>query len=360
MKTNLMNLSLKEMQDYFLNIFEKSYHALQVFKWIHQKGVVSFDEMSNLSKILRQKLATCSEIVVPKIVFDKVSLDGTRKWLIDVGGNLIETVYIPEYSRGTLCISSQVGCTFNCSFCATGKEGFNRNLTVAEIIGQMWIAVRFLSKKNGEHDKRITNVVMMGMGEPLMNFDSVVKAMNVMMDDCGYGLSKRRVTLSTSGVVPRIYDLLNQSSVSLAVSLHAPNDALRNTLVPINKKYNIDQLLDACSLYAQKGPNREITFEYTLIEHVNDELEHAKELVKILKSKKVPSKINLIPFNFHFGSLYKRPSNNRIFRFQRCLTELGFVATIRKTRGDDIHAACGQLAGKIQDKTRRQIRCQSQ
>lgn len=352
-KTNLMNFCQKEMQAYFESINEKSFHAKQVFKWIHQKGIISFEQMSDLSKSLRQKLILVSEVVAPKVVFDKSSNDGTHKWLIDVGGNLVETVYIPEGSRGTLCLSSQVGCTLNCSFCSTGKQGFNRNLSVAEIIGQLWTVVRALSKQNGEHDRQITNIVMMGMGEPLMNFDAVVKAMDIMMDDLAYGLSKRRVTLSTSGVVPRIYDLLEQSDVSLAVSLHAANDELRNVLVPINKKYNIDALMDACNLYAQKGPHKEITFEYTLMEHVNDELLHAKELVTLLQSKQVPSKINLIPFNAYLNTPYKKPSNNRTHRFQQYLMNSGFVATVRKTRGDDIDAACGQLAGKIQDRTKR-------
>ncbi|WP_100551277.1 23S rRNA (adenine(2503)-C(2))-methyltransferase RlmN [Caedibacter taeniospiralis] len=357
-KTNLMNFCQQDMQDYFTSISEKSFHAKQVFKWIHQKGVTSFEQMSDLSKNLRQKLIALAEVVTPKVVLDKPSSDGTHKWLIDVGGNLVETVYIPEDSRGTLCVSSQVGCSLNCSFCSTGKQGFNRNLSVAEIIGQLWTAVRALSKQGSEHDRQITNVVMMGMGEPLMNFDAVVKAMDIMMDDLAYGLSKRRVTLSTSGVVPRIYDLLEQSDVSLAVSLHAANNELRNVLVPINRKYNIDQLMDACKLYAQRGPHKEITFEYTLMEHVNDELEHAKELVTLLKSKQVPAKINLIPFNPYPGTPYKKPSNNRIHRFQQYLIEAGFVATIRKTRGDDIDAACGQLAGKVQDKTKRQERYQ--
>ncbi|GGG02120.1 23S rRNA (adenine(2503)-C(2))-methyltransferase RlmN [Cysteiniphilum litorale] len=357
-KTNLMNFCQKDLQAYFASIDEKPFRAKQVFKWIHQKGITSFDDMSDLSKALRQKLMDVAEVVAPKVVLDKPSNDGTHKWLIDVGGNLVETVYIPEGSRGTLCVSSQVGCTLNCSFCSTGKQGFNRNLTVAEIIGQVWTAVRALSKQQGEHDRHVTNVVMMGMGEPLMNFDAVVSAMDIMMDDLAYGLSKRRVTLSTSGVVPRIYDLLEQSDVSLAVSLHAPNDALRNELVPINKKYNIDELMAACKLYAQRGPHKEITFEYTLMEHVNDELEHAKELVTLLKSKQVPAKINLIPFNPYPGTPYKKPSNNRTHRFQQYLMEAGFVATIRKTRGDDIDAACGQLAGKVQDKTKRQARYQ--
>lgn len=357
-KINLMNFCQKDMHSYFASIDEKPFRAKQVFKWIHQKGVTTFDEMSDLSKSLRQKLMHVAEVITPKVILNKTSNDGTHKWLIDVGGNLVETIYIPEGTRGTLCVSSQVGCALNCSFCSTGKQGFNRNLTVAEIIGQLSTAVRSLSKQQGQHDRQITNVVMMGMGEPLMNFDAVVSSMDIMMDDLAYGLSKRRITLSTSGVVPRIYDLLEQSDVSLAVSLHAPNDELRNVLVPINKKYNIDKLMAACKLYAQKGPHKEITFEYTLMEHVNDELEHAKELVTLLKLKQVPAKINLIPFNQYHGTPYKKPSNNRMHRFQQHLIEAGFVATIRKTRGDDIDAACGQLVGKVHDKTKRQERYQ--
>lgn len=308
---------------------------------------------------MREKLHQYAQVITPKVVFDKTSRDGVRKWLIEVqAGNCIETVYIPEGNRGTLCISSQVGCTLNCSFCSTGKQGFNRNLSIAEVIGQVWTAVRRLSQEEGVHDRMVTNVVMMGMGEPLMNFDHVVKAMDIIMDDCAYGLSKRRVTLSTSGVVPRIYDLSEQSDVSLAVSLHASTDELRNMLVPINKKYNLDQLMEACKLYATKGPHKEITFEYTLMDQVNDKLEHAQALVHLLRSKKVPSKINLISFNPYPGTPYKKPSNNRIYRFQQHLMEHGFVATIRKTRGDDIDAACGQLVGSVQDKTKRQIRYQ--
>ncbi|WP_119344717.1 23S rRNA (adenine(2503)-C(2))-methyltransferase RlmN [Facilibium subflavum] len=358
-KTNLMNFCLKDMENYFLSIDEKPFRAKQVFKWLHQKAVVDFDQMSDLSKGLREKLKQYAKISIPKVVFDKPSVDGTRKWLIEVkGGNCIETVYIPEGSRGTLCISSQIGCTLNCSFCSTGKQGFNRNLSVAEIIGQVWTAVRRLSQQEGVHDRMVTNVVMMGMGEPLMNFDHVVKAMNIMMDDYAYGLSKRRVTLSTSGVVPRIYDLLEQSDVSLAVSLHAPTDALRDQLVPINKKYNLDQLMEVCKLYAEKGPHKEITFEYTLMDQVNDSLEQAEALVDLLRQKQVPSKLNLIPFNPYPGTPYKKPSNNRIHRFQQYLMEQGFVATIRKTRGDDIDAACGQLVGTVQDRTKRQMRYQ--
>ncbi len=355
-KVNLLGLTQKNMEEFFLSIGEKKFHARQIFKWIHKKGVVDFDEMSDIGKNLRLKLKDLSHITVPKVLFSKASVDGTHKWLIDVGGNAVETVYIPEEGRGTLCISSQVGCTLNCSFCSTGKQGFNRDLSSAEIIAQLWIAARTLSRVNGEHDFAVTNIVMMGMGEPLMNFDNVVPAMNIMMDDVAYGLSRRKVTLSTSGVVPRIYDLLEQSGVSLAVSLHAPNDELRNEIVPINKKYNIDSLIDACKLYAEKGPHKQITFEYTLMENVNDTLEIANELVALLRAKEMPSKINLIPFNPYPGTPYKKPSNNRIHRFKDVLQQAGFVTTIRKTRGDDIDAACGQLAGNVMDKTKRKER----
>lgn len=355
-KVNLLNFNQKTMEDFLVFIGEKKFHARQIFKWIHRKGVIDIQEMSDIGKSLKAKLLEVSEIVVPKVVFSKASKDGTHKWLIDVGGSAIETVFIPEEGRGTLCVSSQVGCTLNCSFCSTGKQGFNRNLTVAEIIAQLWIAVRTLSKNNGEHDFTVTNIVMMGMGEPLMNFENVVPAMDIMMDDLAYGLSRRKVTLSTSGVVPRIYDLLEQSGVSLAVSLHAPDDTLRNELVPINKKYNIDELLDACKVYAEKGPHKQITFEYTLMNEVNDTLESAQELVKLFKSKEVPAKINLIPFNPYPGTIYQKPSNNRIHRFKEVLQENGFVVTIRKTRGDDIDAACGQLAGNVKDKTSRKHR----
>ncbi|ABO46804.1 dual-specificity RNA methyltransferase RlmN [Francisella tularensis] len=355
-KVNLLGLNQKAIEDFFISIGEKKFHARQVFKWIHKKGVIDFDAMTDLGKNLRHKLKEKAQITIPKVVFSKASKDGTHKWLIDVGGSAVETVFILEEGRGTLCVSSQVGCTLNCSFCSTGKQGFNRNLSAAEVIAQLWIAARTLSKTDGEHDFTVTNIVMMGMGEPLMNFENVVPAMDIMMDDLAYGLSRRKVTLSTSGVVPRIYDLLEQSGVSLAVSLHAPNDMLRNEIVPINKKYNIDELLEACKLYAQKGPHKHITFEYTLMEEVNDNLSDAEELVALLKSREVPAKINLIPFNPYPGTPYKKPSNNRIHRFKEFLQHNGFVTTVRKTRGDDIDAACGQLAGDVMDKTNRKQR----
>ena len=355
-KVNLLNFNQKAMEDFLISLGEKKFHAKQIFKWIHRKGVIDLDQMSDIGKNLKEKLKEVAHITVPKVIFSKASKDGTHKWLIDVGGSAIETVYIPEDGRGTLCISSQVGCTLNCSFCSTGKQGFNRDLSVAEIISQLWIAARTLSKNDGEHDYSVTNIVMMGMGEPLMNFDNVVPAMDIMMDDLAYGLSRRKVTLSTSGVVPRIYDLLEQSGVSLAVSLHSPNDLLRNELVPINKKYNIDELLEACKLYAEKGPHKQITFEYTLMSEVNDSPEIAEELAQLFKSREVPAKINLIPFNPYPGTPYKKPSNNRIHRFRAVVQEHGFVVTIRKTRGDDIDAACGQLAGDVMDRTNRKAK----
>ena len=352
---NLLNLNLQSLENFFVEVNEKSFRAKQVFKWIHQRGITDFDEMTDLSKTLRSKLKQVAVVTAPNVILDKPSSDGTHKWVLAMdGNNYIETVYIPEGDRGTLCISSQVGCTLNCSFCSTGKQGFNRNLSVAEIIGQLWVAVRGLSDDHKTHDRKITNIVMMGMGEPLMNYDNVIKAMDIMLDDYGYGLSRRRVTLSTSGVVPRIYDLLNDSRVSLAVSLHAANDELRNVLVPINKKYNIAQLLDACKEYASKGPHKKITFEYTLMDQVNDSETQAEELAILLEH--IPSKINLIPFNPFPGVKYKKPSNNRIHRFQKVLASKGFVTTIRKTRGDDIDAACGQLVGLVKDKTRRNER----
>ncbi|MCF6775897.1 23S rRNA (adenine(2503)-C(2))-methyltransferase RlmN [Thiotrichales bacterium 19X7-9] len=354
-KVNLLGLNRQSLQDYFESIGQKRFRADQMLKWIHARGITEFDQMTDLSKALRQKLSETAEVIAPKVILDKTSDDGTRKWILEMSGkNWIEMVFIPEGKRGTLCVSSQVGCMLTCSFCSTAKQGFNRNLTSAEIIGQLWIAARCLSESKKEHDNKVTNIVMMGMGEPLMNFEPVVEAMSIMMDDLAYGLSKRRVTLSTSGVVPKIYELMEKIDVSLAVSLHAPNDELRNELVPINRKYNIDSLLEVCRLYAQKGPHKDITFEYTLMEGVNDEVEHAEALARLLKEKEIPSKINLIPFNPYPGTPYKRPSNNRIHRFQQVLMRYNYTTTIRRTRGDDIDAACGQLVGQVKDKTKRQ------
>ncbi len=347
-KINLLGLSLQGMSDFFVSLGEKPFHAKQVIKWIHQRHVINFADMSDLSKSLRDKLTQVAEIIPPTIILSKPSEDGTHKFLIQTADkNSVETVFIPEDDRGTLCVSSQVGCMLTCTFCSTGTQGFNRNLAAHEIIGQLWIAAQQF---------RVTNIVMMGMGEPLLNFDNVVSAMSLMLDDFAYGLSRRKVTLSTSGVVPEIDHLAEVLPVSLAVSLHAPNDLLRNQIVPINKKYNIQSLLNACQRYLKVSPHKEITFEYVMLDHINETEQHAEELINLLKTNNLPSKINLIPFNPYPGAIYQRSSNNRIHRFQRQLSNAGFVCTIRKTRGDDIDAACGQLVGQVQDKTTRQAK----
>lgn len=356
-KTNLLGLSPVQMREYFESIGEKSFRATQLLKWIHQQGVSSFDEMTNLAKSLREKLQEVAEIRAPEIVEDYLSKDGTRKWIIRVaGGSCIETVLIPEGDRGTLCVSSQVGCSLDCSFCSTGKQGFNRDLTSAEIIGQVWLVAKFLDSMGPTQRRVITNVVMMGMGEPLMNFDNVVAAMQLMMDDNAYGLSKRRVTLSTAGVVPKLDQLADHVDVSLAISLHAAEDQLRNELVPINRKYPIAQLMQSANDYIARMPDlrRKLTIEYTLIDQVNDRVEHAQQLAKLLEG--VACKINLIPFNPFPLSDYQRASGNAIKRFQDILIQSGYTATIRTTRGDDIDAACGQLAGAVNDLTRRSQR----
>lgn len=356
-KVNLLGLSRAKMEQFLVDIGEKPFRAQQILKWIHHAGVADFDAMTNIGKPLRAKLQQLAEIRPPEIVSQKDSVDGTRKWAIRVdGGNLVETVLIPvEGHRGTLCVSSQVGCSLDCSFCSTGKQGFQRDLTAAEIIGQVWLAIKsydgFIAK-----DRVVTNVVMMGMGEPLLNFDNVVDAMSLMMDDFGYGISKRRVTLSTSGVVPAIDKLGEVSDVSLAVSLHAPNDQLRDELVPINRRYPIAELLAACQRYLdrQTDTHRVITIEYTLIAGVNDALEQARELAVLLRQ--LPCKINLIPFNPFPNSDYRRPSKTAITGFWEELTKAGYVVTVRTTRGDDIDAACGQLVGQVTDRTRRSER----
>ena len=355
-KTNLLGLSPAKMEEFFLSIGEKKFRAQQMLKWIHQYGESDFEKMTNMGKALRAKLAEVSEIVLPEVVYEDFSKDGTRKWVMRMpGGSAVETVYIPEKDRGTLCVSSQIGCALDCSFCSTGKQGFNRDLTVAEIIGQLYVAAMSFHQPGERRERRITNVVMMGMGEPLLNFDNVVDAMNLMMDDNAYGLSKRRVTLSTSGVVPMIDKLGDVTDVSLAISLHAPNDELRNTLVPLNKKYPLSELIAATNRYLGKLPDkRKATIEYTLMDGVNDEMVHAEELAELMKL--VPCKINLIPFNPFPNSGYRRPSNNRVYRFRDYLVSQGHVVTIRSTRGDDIDAACGQLVGKVEDRTRRSQR----
>ena len=350
--TNLMGLDREAMEAYFVGIGEKTFRASQLMKWIHQMGVSDFAEMTNLSKSLREQLSQTARIAAPEIISDELSEDGTRKWLLKVPGkNAIEMVFIPEDSRGTLCVSSQVGCTLNCSFCATGKQGYNRDLSTAEIIGQVWLAKHLLAEQYNTDDRIVSNVVMMGMGEPLMNFDNVVSAMRIMQDDFCFGLSKRRITLSTAGVVPKIDQLKDACPVSLAVSLHAPNDELRNELVPLNKKYPIKELLDACNRYVADSARARITFEYVMLEGVNDDLEHARQLVELMKT--VPGKVNLIPFNTFEGIDYKRSSNSRINRFRDILHESGIIVTVRRTRGDDIEAACGQLAGEVMDRTKR-------
>lgn len=355
-KTNLLGLTQSQMEQFFESIGEKRFRAGQVMKWIHHFGVDDFDAMSNLGKALREKLKACAEVRGPEVVSEDISADGTRKWVIRVAsGSCVETVYIPQDKRGTLCVSSQAGCALDCSFCSTGKQGFNSNLTAAEVIGQVWVANKSFGTVPAKIDRAITNVVMMGMGEPLLNFDNVVAAMQIMMDDLGYGISKRKVTLSTSGVVPMIEELAKHVDVSLALSLHAPNDALRNELVPINRKYPLAMLLDACQRYiGQLGEKRVLTIEYTLLKDVNDQPEHAVQMIELLRN--VPCKINLIPFNPFPHSGYERPSKNAVRRFQELLQQAGFNVTVRTTRGDDIDAACGQLVGKVMDRTRRSER----
>lgn len=356
-KVNLLNYNYQQLRELLTCWGEKPFRAQQLLQWIHQTGLHDFTEMTNLGKSLREKLARLSFIGLPEIVTCQKSADGTHKWLLKLDcGNCIETVFIPESNRGTLCVSSQVGCALNCSFCSTAKQGFNRNLTTAEIIGQVWLAVRELSLSNGAHDKRLTNVVMMGMGEPLLNFDNVVSAMNIMMDDFAYGLSKRRVTLSTSGVLPDLERLKEVSPVALAVSLHAPNDELRNELVPINKKYPLAQLMALCKRYFEDEPRRKVTFEYVMLKGVNDQPEHASQLIKLLKD--VPSKVNLIPFNPFPMTQYERSSQKAIDAFRDKLINSGINTITRKTRGDDIDAACGQLAGEVKDRTNRSQRWQ--
>ena len=356
-KINLLGMDRASLEAFFVSLGEKPFRATQILQWIHQRGVANLDEMTNISKDLRTRLAETTEIRCPEVVLEQASDDGTRKWLLRVdSGNCIEAVFIPEPGRGTLCVSSQVGCALDCSFCSTAQQGFNRNLSVAEIIGQVWVANRALGKTRLDPmgaDRIITNVVMMGMGEPLLNFDNVVQAMNLMTEDFAYGLSKRRVTLSTAGVVPALDRLREVSDVSLAVSLHAPNDALRNELVPINKKYPIQELLASCKRYLEGKPHRRITFEYVMLDGVNDSPQLARELVRLLAD--VPSKINLIPFNPFPNTRYTRSSDAAIDVFRDILIKAGFTTITRRTRGDDIDAACGQLAGKVLDRSKRKL-----
>jgi len=356
-KINLLGLSASRLSEFFEKIGEKKFRATQIIKWIHQEGECDFQKMTNLSKDLRNKLDEIAEVKLPEVVSCQESVDGTCKWLIRVdGGSCIEMVYIPERERGTLCVSSQIGCALDCSFCATGKQGFNRDLTSAEIIGQLWIAADSFDQFSPKAKRRVSNVVMMGMGEPLMNFDNVVDAMSIMLEDNAYGLSKRRVTLSTSGVVPELDKLGDVSDVSLAISLHAPNDELRNELVPINRKYPLATFIQSAKNYIEKMPDnrRKVTVEYTLMDQVNDRSIHARELAVLLKD--LPCKINLIPFNPFAGSGYKTVTNTALNRFRDILMAEGYTVTVRTTRGDDIAAACGQLAGEVNDRTKRQER----
>ena len=340
------------MEAFFVEIGEKPFRATQVLKWLYQEGVEDFEQMTNLSKSLRTYLKEHCSLDAPEIITEQIASDGTRKWVLQMGcDNRVETVFIPEEKRGTLCVSSQVGCALACTFCSTAQQGFNRNLKTSEIIGQLYVA----QKRLGDN-KKITNVVMMGMGEPLLNFDNVVTAMNLMMDDFAYGLSKRRVTISTSGIVPAMYRLTEVCDVSLAVSLHASNDELRDILVPINQKYPLKELMAACRDNVKLAPRRKVTFEYVMLDGINDSVADAKALVKLLKN--IPAKINLIPFNPFPNSSYQCSSEEAIERFRAVLHKAAMVTTIRRTRGDDIDAACGQLVGKVKDKSRRHLKLQ--
>ncbi len=350
---NLMGHDRQALETYFSSLGEKPFRATQVLKWVHQQGVYDFSAMTNLSKSLRSSLSTQAAFNVPEIIRDQTSEDGTRKWLLKLeDGNSIETVYIPEAGRGTLCVSSQVGCALNCSFCATARQGFNRNLTAAEIIGQLRLANQLLVSPDSE--RPVTNVVMMGMGEPLLNYKNVIQAMSLMQEDFAYGLSKRRVTLSTSGLLPEMQSLSEDCPVSLAVSLHAPDDDLRNELVPINSKYPVAKLMQACREYTKGLPHQKITFEYVMLADVNDTDLHARKLAKLVAN--VPCKINLIPFNPFTNSGYKSSSLSRINRFRDILMQKGIMTVTRKTRGEEIDAACGQLAGEFRDRTKRSER----
>jgi len=349
---NLLDFDLDGLAAYCEQLGEKRFRATQLFRWIHQKGASDFDQMTDLAKSLRSKLQGVAHIQPLSIISEHVSSDGTIKWLFDVGqGNAVETVFIPEDDRGTLCVSSQAGCAVGCRFCSTGHQGFSRNLSTGEIIAQLWHAEHALRKRQNTPDRVISNVVMMGMGEPLQNYGALVPALRTMLDDHGYGLSRRRVTVSTSGVVPMIERLQQDCPVALAVSLHAPNDPLRDQLVPLNRKYPIDELLAACQAYLQAAPRDFITFEYCMLDGVNDTDEHAHQLIALVRNR-IHCKFNLIPFNPFPASGLHRSQNERVQAFARILADAGIVTTVRKTRGDDIDAACGQLAGEVQDRTR--------
>jgi len=353
---NLAGLGRDRLRALFTEFGEKPFHADQVLKWIHQRGITDLDAMTDISKSLREKLKTKTQISLPAVVEDFLSSDGTRKWIVEVAsGSRVEMVFIPEASRGTLCISSQAGCSLDCSFCATGKQGFNSDLTVAEIVGQLWWAVKELGGFSGELERPISNIVMMGMGEPLLNFEPVMEAVNLMMEDCAYGLSKRKVTVSTSGVVPAIDRMKDFTEASLAISLHAPNDELRSQIMPINKKYNIAMLLESVRGYMASLPDKRVpVIEYTMIAGVNDHRQHARELAVLLKT--FPCKINIIPFNPFTLSDYCRPSGSSVTNFRQILQREGYTVTVRTTRGDDIGAACGQLVGEVADQTKRSQR----
>lgn len=355
-KINLLDLNRQQMREFFLSLGEKPFRADQVMKWIYHYCCDDFKQMTDINKKLRNRLMELTEIRAPEVAEEMRSTDGTIKWAIRVGDQLVETVYIPEGDRATLCVSSQVGCALECKFCSTAQQGFNRNLRVSEIIGQVWRAAKIVGAAKITGQRPITNVVMMGMGEPLLNLNNVVPAMEIMLDDFGFGLSKRRVTLSTSGVVPALDKLGDMIDVALAISLHAPNDKLRDDIVPINKKYNIETFLAAVKRYIGKSNANQgrVTIEYVLLDHVNDSTDDAHELAALLKE--TPCKINLIPWNPFPGAPYGRSSNSRIDRFSKVLMDYGFTTIVRKTRGDDIDAACGQLAGEVIDRTKRTLR----
>ena len=356
MTVNLLDLDLEGLAGYCEELGEKRFRATQLFRWIHQKGASGFDQMTDLARSFREKLATRACIQAMPVISCHESTDGTIKWLFDAGdGNAVEAVFIPEDDRGTLCVSSQAGCAVGCRFCSTGHQGFSRNLTTAEIVSQLWYAEHFLRQRLNTDERIISNVVMMGMGEPLQNYSALVPALRIMLDDHGYGLSRRRVTVSTSGVVPMMDRLSQDCPVALAVSLHAPNDALRNDLVPLNQKYPLHELIDACSRYLAHAPRDFVTFEYCMLDGVNDRAEHARQLVDLVRrqdhDRGVRCKFNLIPFNPFPASGLARSSSAAIQEFARILTEAGIVTTIRRTRGDDVDAACGQLAGDVKDRT---------
>ncbi|MCK0153170.1 23S rRNA (adenine(2503)-C(2))-methyltransferase RlmN [Alcanivorax sp. S6407] len=356
-KVNLLGLDRPQMEAFFLEMGEKKFRAQQVLKWIHHHQADSFEQMTDVGKALRQKLSEVAEIRGPEVIHESISRDGTRKWVFEMdNGGAVETVFIPDGRRGTLCVSSQVGCAVDCSFCSTGKQGFQRDMTSAEIIGQVWQASRSFGPRRNLGEHPITNVVMMGMGEPLLNYDNVLSAMRIMKDDLGYGIGKKRITLSTSGVIPKIDQLSQDLDVALAVSLHAPNDELRNELVPLNRKYPLKELMAACKRYTKNISHKHntITMEYVMLRDVNDKPEHARQLVKLLNG--LPVKVNLIPFNPFPHAGYERSRKSDILEFHKYLNDNGLLTTVRTTRGDDIDAACGQLVGQVQDRTRRSER----